>query len=142
MARKNPTKRAARPIAKVSPLKGVAVETWMKTKLASWQVPVVHRLLAIANRAAARATVGIKWGQPVFEHHGPFAFIKPATAHVTFGFWRGAELNDPKRVLEGSGTRMKHLKIPATAVVDEVYLGRLVREAYTLNGKLGDPTKR
>jgi hypothetical protein len=102
---------------------------------------LIGKLLAIAKRAAPGATVSIKWGQPVFEQNGPFAFIKPAKAHVTFGFWRGAELSDAMGVLEG-GDRMKHMKITSPDALDEPRLTVLVREAVKLNQTKGDPSRR
>ena len=61
-------------------------------RLAGWQVTLVRRLIALVRKAAPGATAAIKWGQPVFESDGPFAFIRPAKTHVTFGFWRGSEI--------------------------------------------------
>ena len=74
------------------------------------------------------------------EEDGPVAFIKVAKAHVTFGFWRGADLTDSKGVLEG-GERMKHAKITSLEAPDEKTLSVLLPEAIALNRKGGDPTQ-
>jgi hypothetical protein len=145
-AKKSPAKKkaaAARKTAtpKVSPLRGMAVADWVKSKTKDWQTPIVNRLLDIVKRGAPQSTVSIKWGRPVVELGGPLAWIMPASAHVTFGFWRGAELSDAANVLEG-GARMKHLKIRQTDALDEKRLVAFVREAADLNRKKGDPTKR
>jgi hypothetical protein len=132
---------ATRPTPKVSPLRGMPVEAWVKAKANGWQNEVVMRLLAMARKVAPRAAVSIKWGQPVIEENGPVAFIKVAKAHVTFGFWRGADLTDSKGVLEG-GERMKHAKITSLGALDEKTLSVLLREALVLNRKEGDPTRR
>ena len=71
----------------------------------------------------------IKWAQPVIEHHGPMAFIKASKNHVTFGFWRGADLKAPAGLLEGDGDRMKHLKIGLTEEVRVDVVSDLVRQA-------------
>jgi hypothetical protein len=105
------------------------------------QTAIVNRLLDIAKRGAPGATVSIKWGQPVIDLGGPVAWIKPASAHVSIGFWRGAELSDAAGVLEG-GSRMKHLKIHEADSLDEKRLLAFVREAADLNRKKGDPSKR
>lgn len=117
------------------------VGDWVLQKASPWQRAVIGRLLAVAERAAPRATLSIKWAQPVFEQSGPFAFIKVARAHVTFGFWRGAELKDPKGLLEG-GDVMKHIKIRSLDGMDEPALSEFVRQAIALNESKGDPTKR
>jgi hypothetical protein len=134
-------KRASRPTPKVSPLRGTPVAEWVEKKASGWQRAVIERLIRLVKRAAPEATLSIKWAQPVFEHHGPMAFIKPAKAHVTFGFWRGAELTDEEGVLEG-GDRVKHVKIASVEALDEKLLSAFVREAATLNASKGDPTKR
>jgi hypothetical protein len=139
MAAKKTAKKRATP--KVSPMKGMAVDAWVKKKTSGWQRTVVERLLALAKRAAPAAAVTIKWAQPVLEQNGPLAFIKPAKAHVTFGFWRGAELTDDDGVLEG-GDRMKHVKIGSLEALDERRLSALLRQAVALNAKHGNPTKR
>jgi hypothetical protein len=135
------TKRPKRATPKVSPLRGMAVDEWVRTKTSAWQTTVVKRLLEIASAAAPDATLSIKWSQPVIEQGGPLAFIKVAKAHVTFGFWRGAELADPDAVLEG-GDQMKHVKITGLDGVEESRLAAFVRAAVRLNQAKGDPTKR
>lgn len=125
----------------VSPLRGVSVETWSK-KLGGWHVDALRLIRAIVARHAPAATLGIKWGQPVWEHNGPFAYARPAAKHLTFGFWRGAELSDPSGVLEGDGGRMRHVKITSAEHAKTLPLDALVKEAVGLNEKKGDPTKR
>jgi hypothetical protein len=132
---------AAKPTPKVSPLRGMPVDDWVKAKASGWRAEVVSKLIALARKAAPRATLAIKWGQPVIEENGPVAFIKVAAAHVTFGFWRGADLADPKALLEG-GERMKHVKIKAPDDLDEKVLSAFLRQAVALNRKDGDPTQR
>jgi hypothetical protein len=128
-------------VPRISPRRGTSVDDWVRTKTKGWQAQVVERLLSIARKAAPGATLSIKWAQPVLEQNGPFAFIKVAKAHITFGFWRGAELQDPKGLLEG-GEVMKHLKIASADGVDERLIVGLVRQAVALNESKGDPTKR
>jgi hypothetical protein len=130
-----------KPTPKVSPLRGMPVEDWVKAKARGEQLDIVQRLLAMARKVAPKATISIKWGQPVVEENGPVAFIKVAKAHVTFGFWRGAQLTDPKGLLEG-GERMKHVKIASADALDEKALSAFLRQAVSLNRTEGDPTKR
>jgi len=128
-------------VAKVSAARGMSVTDWVASKATGPRAQIVKRLLVLGKRAAPDATVSIKWNQPVFDDHGPLAFIKVATAHVTFGFWRGAELADPHGVLEG-GARMKHVKIATPSAIDEKQLSAFIREAVRLNRAKGDPTRR
>ncbi len=136
-----PPRAEARATPSISPLRGMAVDEWVKKKAGGWHGQVVEQLIALVRKAAPDATASIKWAQPVFEVGGPFAFIKVAKAHVTFGFWRGAELKDPNSVLEG-GAVMRHMKIASTEDVDEKVIASFVRQAVALNHAKGDPTAR
>lgn len=140
-AKKSTKKPAARSTPKVSPLRGMPVDEWIAKKASGWHKTVVDRLLRLVRKSAPAASVSIKWGQPVVEHGGPMAFIKVAKAHVTFGFWRGAELTDDAGVLEG-GERMKHVKITSPDAIDERMLSAFVKQAAALNAAKGDPTRR
>ena len=40
-----------------------------------------------------------------------FAYVNAFTNHVNVGFFRGAELPDPDRLLEGTGRFMRHVKL-------------------------------
>jgi hypothetical protein len=128
-------------VPKASPLRRMPVEEWVEAKTDGWHAAVVRSLLALAGKVAPKASVAIKWGQPVIEENGPVAFIKVAKQHVTFGFWRGALLTDATGVLEG-GDRMKHVKIRSEDAFDERTLSTLLRQAIALNRKHGNPTKR
>jgi hypothetical protein len=119
---------------------GVTVDDYV-AKVAPWQRTIIEKLREVVMAAAPSANESIKWGQPVYEHKGPFAYIKAHAAQVNFGFWRGAELEDGKRMLQGEGERMRHVKILETHVIDELALAAFVKQAVALNDKKGDPTK-
>ncbi|MFO0653127.1 MAG: DUF1801 domain-containing protein [Polyangiales bacterium] len=131
---------AKKPAAKTSPSKGKSVD-WYASSLPAWQQEVVRQFSEAVATHAPDATSSIKWAQPVYEHAGPFAFVKAASKHVTVGFWRGAELAAPEGLFEGEGERMRHFKIREGQSLP-AELGRLVREAVALNAKHGDPSKR
>lgn len=137
-AAKVPARREAR---KVSPLRGTSIDNYI-AGLSGWQGEVVGSLCALIRAAVPECTGSIKWGQPVFESNGPMLFIKPATKHVTLGFWRGAELAAPDILCEGSGERMRHVKLTSAADIQPKVLGALVRKAAALNRTKGDPSRR
>jgi hypothetical protein len=58
-----------------------------------------------------------------------FGYVDAFTAHVNVGFFRGAELADPDRLLQGTGKFMRHVKLGPAHVVDEAALARLVDAA-------------
>jgi hypothetical protein len=126
---------------KVSPVRRMAVDAWIGKFTKDWQSETVRAIVKLVHDSAPDATVSIKWGQPVFEHHGPFAFIKPAKAHVSFGFWRGAEVADPKGLLT-RGDRMGHVKLRSHADLDTAAFAAMIEDAVRLNRQKGSPTKR
>jgi hypothetical protein len=83
----------------------------------------------------------IKWAQPVYENNGPFAYIKALKNDVNLGFWRGIDIVDPKGILQGSGEKMRHIKLKNLTDIDENLFSDFVRQAIELNNTKGDPTK-
>lgn len=65
----------------------------------------------------------------------PFAYVSIHKAHANVGFFHGADLADPGRLLEGSGKRMRHVKLKPGKAVNADALAALIDAAY-LNVKL------
>ncbi len=59
-----------------------------------------------------------------------FAYVDAFKAHVNVGFFRGAELADPKRLLEGTGKFMRHVKLKPKCNIDVKALMELIDTAY------------
>ena len=59
-----------------------------------------------------------------------FGYVNAFTAHVNAGFFRGAEIDDPQDLLEGTGKYMRHVKLRPQASVDAAALEELIRVAY------------
>ena len=60
----------------------------------------------------------------------PFGYVNVFRAHVNVGFYLGADLDDPAGLLEGSGKRMRHVKVRPGADLDAAALEALVDAAY------------
>ena len=60
----------------------------------------------------------------------PFGYVNVFSAHVNVGFFVGAELHDPCRLLQGTGKRMRHVKVSPAAALDEGALRELIAIAY------------
>jgi hypothetical protein len=59
-----------------------------------------------------------------------FACVNAFTAHVNVGFFRGAEIADPDRLLVGTGRFMRHVKLRPGEDVDASALDALIGTAY------------
>ncbi len=67
-----------------------------------------------------------------------FAYVARFRGHVNVGFFRGATLSDPNRVLEGTGKLMRHVKIRVGVPVDQAAVRALIVAAYwDLKRRLG-----
>ncbi|MEM8766100.1 MAG: DUF1801 domain-containing protein [Pseudomonadota bacterium] len=59
-----------------------------------------------------------------------FGYVNVFKAHVNVGFFRGAELEDPDGILEGSGRFMRHVKRRPGLHEGDDALERLIEIAY------------
>ena len=60
----------------------------------------------------------------------PFGYVNVFTAHVNIGFFHGASLPDPARLLQGTGKFMRHVKLKPGIQVREEALHSLIEAAY------------
>ena len=60
-----------------------------------------------------------------------FGYVNVFTSHVNVGFFQGASLPDPARLLQGAGKRMRHVKLRPGTAVDAASLRRLIEAAYS-----------
>ena len=107
-----------------------AIEAWM-TKHDGELGAIAHRWFELMR----------KCGDEVRElmHDGlataclgdaPFAYVGIFTSHVNVGFFHGASLPDPARLLQGTGRFMRHVKLKPGTPTDEDALGRLIETAF------------
>lgn len=64
-----------------------------------------------------------------------FGYVNVFKAHANVGFFPGAEIDDPGHLLEGTGKRMRHVKLRPEhpfSVLDEAALSTLIDEAYAV----------
>jgi hypothetical protein len=61
----------------------------------------------------------------------PFAYVNVFTAHVNVGFFQGASLQDPARILRGTGRFMRHVRLEPGKPAHAAALSRLVETAYS-----------
>jgi hypothetical protein len=60
----------------------------------------------------------------------PFGYVNVFTSHVNVGFFQGAALPDPARLLQGTGKRMRHVKVKPGTAIDAAALRNLIEAAY------------
>ena len=61
----------------------------------------------------------------------PFCYVNVFTSHVNVGFFQGASLPDPDRMLQGTGKFMRHVKIRPGTATNTAALRLLIQAAYS-----------
>ena len=61
----------------------------------------------------------------------PFGYVNVFTSHVNVGFFHGAALRDPARLLQGTGKFMRHVKLGPETPTNAAELTRLIGAAYS-----------
>lgn len=56
-------------------------------------------------------------------------YIAPLKDSVNLGFYRGVNLDDRKKLLKGTGKRLRHLKIKSIENIEIQYIKELILEA-------------
>ncbi len=59
-----------------------------------------------------------------------FGYVNAFRQHVNVGFFHGASLADPAGLLEGTGKRMRHVKLHFGRPLDTEALAKLITAAY------------
>ncbi len=60
----------------------------------------------------------------------PFGYVNVFSAHVNVGFFHGNALADPARLLQGTGKRMRHVKLRPGTETNAAALRNLIEAAY------------
>jgi len=84
--------------------------------------PAAHVVVRLGDRAA---TFGVG---PRKMREG-YCYVLPHAKWVNLGFYKGADIPDPGNLLEGTGAKMRHVKIRRPAECDDPRLARLIRDA-------------
>ena len=59
-----------------------------------------------------------------------YVYIMPKASYVNLGFFFGTQLKDPEKLLEGTGKKMRHVKVRSLQEASHPALKQLVMEAY------------
>lgn len=73
---------------------------------------------------------------------GAFCYIAVYRNHVNLGFYFGASLPDPHRLLRGTGKQMRHIQVDSPESIDAGYLRPYIRSAMDLIGEPAIASKK
>lgn len=94
---------------------------------------IIRALRAFVKDTAPKLEESVKWGNGCWlRGKEPVSYVYSDTEFVQFGFFRGAALKDPRKLLEGKGQYVRHIKVRKVTDIDPQAFGALLRQAIRL----------
>ena len=91
---------------------------------------IIRALRRFVKKTAPTLVESVKWGNGCWlKGKAPVAYVYSDKEWVQFGFIRGSSLKDPKKLLEGNGQYVRHIKVRKTADIDAKAFAALLRQA-------------
>ena len=94
---------------------------------------IAEALRKVILDADPQLTETIKWGNPTFERGGKVCHLAATKAYVSLGFFNGADLTDPEGRIEGTGKKMRHVKVRKLEDIRGEQISAWVQQAVALN---------
>jgi hypothetical protein len=112
-----------------------AIDAWLKTKMddhAGELGAIAEQWFDVMRTCGDEIRELMHDGCPVAcLGDAPFGYVNVFTAHVNVGFFQGASLPDPDRLLQGDGRFMRHVKLKPGMATNSAALTRLIHAAYS-----------
>ena len=108
-----------------------AIDAWMK-KHAGELGAIAREWFEVMRKCGDEVRELVHDGCPVAcLGDAPFGYVNVFTSHVNVGFFHGAALPDPARMLQGNGKFMRHVKLRPGTTTNATALNRLIDAAYS-----------
>ena len=109
---------------------GAKANEWFES-LGDEIAPLAAELRDLILAAVPDATEVIKWGTPVYEKEGmSICSLRAAGGYVALQFGTiGTSLDDPDRLLEGTGKKMRHVKVRTRSDIKKGLFTGWIKEA-------------
>ena len=112
-------------------LRDPAVDAWMRKHTGELGA-IAHQWFEVMRKCGDEVRELLHDGCPVAcLGDVPFGYVNVFTAHVNVGFFQGASLPDPGRLLQGAGKFMRHVKLRPGVSINSASLSRLIVAAYS-----------
>lgn len=102
------------------------------------QQPIIKRLRELILELHPQACEVVRLGDRAATYGlGPkkmiegYAYLMPYAGWINLGFYKGAELPDPQGLMEGTGAKMRHVKVRALAEAEQPAIKALLKAALT-----------
>ena len=108
-----------------------AIDAWMKEHAGELGA-IAHQWFEVMRKCGDEVRELLHDGCPVVcLGDAPFGYVNAFTSHVNVGFFHGAALPDPARLLQGTGKFMRHVKLRPGTATNAAALSRLIDTAYS-----------
>jgi hypothetical protein len=108
-----------------------AIDAWMKDHAGELGA-IAHRWFEVMRQCGDEVRELLHDGCPVAcLGDVPFGYVNVFTSHVNVGFFQGAGLPDPARLLQGIGRFMRHVKLRPETPINAAALHELIDAAYS-----------
>lgn len=108
-----------------------AIDAWMKNHTGELG-DLAHRWFEVMRRCGNEVRELLHDGCPVAcLGDAPFGYVNAFKSHVNVGFFQGASLPDPTRLLQGEGKYMRHVKLKPGTPTSPAALRKLIELAYS-----------
>jgi hypothetical protein len=94
---------------------------------------IIRALRAFVKKTAPKLVESVKWGNGCWlKGKVPVAYVYSDKGFVQFGFVLGSKLPDPKKLLEGKGAYVRHIKVHDVYEIDAPTFAKYLRAAIRL----------
>jgi hypothetical protein len=108
-----------------------AIDSWMKDHAGELGA-IAHQWFEVMRGCGDEVRELLHDGCPVAcLGDAPFGYVNVFTSHVNVGFFHGAALPDPARLLQGTGKFMRHVKLRPETATNPDALSALIEAAYS-----------
>jgi len=93
----------------------------------------IRALRRFVKAVAPALTESVKWSNGCWlAGTEPIAYVYADVGFVQFGFVMGASLEDPRGLLEGKASSVRHIKVRGAADIDRPAFAALLKQAMRL----------
>ena len=108
-----------------------AIDAWMNEHPEELGA-IAHQWFEVMRKCGDEVRELLHDGHPIAcLGDAPFGYVNVFTSHVNVGFFHGAALPDPDRLLQGAGRFMRHVKLRPGTAANPAALSRLIEVAYS-----------
>jgi hypothetical protein len=107
-----------------------AVDAWIRTQESGLGAMALSWITQLRKSGADVRELMHDGGVVMCVEDVAFAYVNVFMSHMNLGFYFGASLDDPAGMLEGTGKRMRHVKLRSGVERDLTALTYLIEDAY------------